>query len=72
LKGAEPETVSGVVDVDSVNPLDDAFDALARLPWRTREAAGEVHVVLGLEALQFSLERPQFTLDVDGIVGHCR
>ena len=59
-----------VADVHPVNALDQAFDALAGFPWRTRQAAGEVHVVLSLEAPQLRLEHLQLTLDIWRLVRH--
>ena len=64
----ESETV--VADVLPVQALDHALDPLARLPWRTRQPAREVHVVLALEAPQLGLEDLQLALDIRGLVRH--
>src|ERR1043165_5527758 len=45
--------------------------ASARPPRRTRQAAGEEHVVLRLEALQLRLENLELTIEVGGfLLGH--
>ena len=48
---------TGGLDVAAVPLLDQRCDAVARLPRRPRQAAGEEHVVLGLELLEPGGER---------------
>ncbi len=56
LDGQEPEAVGGVLDVLAIEFLDQRVDALARFERLPRLAAGQVHVVLGLEALDLAVK----------------
>ena len=52
--------------------LDERGDPRARLPWRTRQAAGKEHVELGLEPADFGLEVNHLLSNSDFGFGHAR
>src|SRR5678815_2770227 len=56
LQRIEPEATAGIRDVRVIEPADHGVNAPARLPWRTRQAAGEKHVVFRLEPSQLRFE----------------
>ena len=64
LQHHEAEAIAGAHDVPAVPALHDRLDALAGLPRRTRQPAGEEHVVLRLEPLQLGCQGLQVVLDV--------
>ena len=71
MERVEPEAAARVRDVDVIEPPNHGVHAAACLPRRTRQAAGEEHVVLRLEALQLRFENLEFTIEVgDFPLGH--
>src|SRR6185437_3566273 len=63
LQRVELEPLGGPLDVAAVPLLDERLDALARLPGRTRQAAGKELVVLDLELLQPRRQHLEIFLD---------
>ena len=56
LQRVEPEPFGVVGQALAIQLLDQRVHAGTRLPWRTRQPAGEEHVVLGFEALHLGFQ----------------
>src|SRR4029079_16656192 len=64
LERQEAEPIGRVPDMQPIDSTHRCCDARTRLHGRTRQPAGEVHVVFGFELTQLGLEPFQLTLDL--------
>jgi hypothetical protein len=73
LQRAEAKFSAGVRDVDVIEAAHHRGHPPACFPRWTRQPAGEEHVVLRLEPLQFRLEQFELTIEFgDLLLGHGR
>ncbi len=64
LQGGKAEPIAEILDVGSVQPLDELFHARTCFKWRARKAAREIHVVFPFQLPQLHLKNLQLALEV--------